>query len=240
MGGSATSSSTARSLNSGASFGLHHRRTSDGDVAPKCGGPRYKRTLTCDDADVVRTISTNHVQGSTAKYVEGSVGMIRTMKNFATRMIYGQRDGVIVINLDDGGSLSFYKVRFCGLPYSYNGGGMKNMAVMRGRRGGDLLKTSFLRVSWGGEGHFHQHHCHVFRGPPLSEIIRFCFLLKRGGRPFHNTTGLDHLGLDLGCQLLVALAWLGSHLPFDSCEFAFVAICLPSFVVQCRTVSTGQ
>ena len=109
MNVSKTSSST-RSVNSGTSSDGDSGR--GGDMAPDSGGPRFRRSVSCNDADGAD--AARHVTGSrTAKYVQGSVGMIRATKNFATRMIYGQRDGVIVINLDDGGSLSFYKVRFC-------------------------------------------------------------------------------------------------------------------------------
>ncbi|KAL7493243.1 hypothetical protein ACHAWT_003085 [Skeletonema menzelii] len=47
-----------------------------------------------------------------AKYVEGSVGMVRGGKSVpsALRIIAGRRDGVLVINLSDGGSLYFYKI----------------------------------------------------------------------------------------------------------------------------------
>lgn len=47
-----------------------------------------------------------------AKYVEGSVGMVRGGKAVpsALRIIAGRRNGVLVINLSDGGSLYFYKV----------------------------------------------------------------------------------------------------------------------------------
>jgi len=47
-----------------------------------------------------------------AKYVEGSVGMVRGGKGVssALRIITGRRNGVLVINLSDGGSLYFYKV----------------------------------------------------------------------------------------------------------------------------------
>lgn len=45
-----------------------------------------------------------------AKYVEGSVGMVRAGKALPLRIVAGLRNGVLVINLADGGSLRFYKL----------------------------------------------------------------------------------------------------------------------------------
>ena len=45
---------------------------------------------------------------STAKYLEGSVGMLRGKK--LRRSLNSQRNGVLVINLADGGSVLFYKL----------------------------------------------------------------------------------------------------------------------------------
>merc|ERR1712194_727784 len=80
--------SASMSVNSAASFDFNDHR--DGDVAPDPDGP---------DAHA----------SAAAKYVQGPVGMVRTTKNFATKIFNGQRAGVMVIHLNDGGSLSFYK-----------------------------------------------------------------------------------------------------------------------------------
>lgn len=45
-----------------------------------------------------------------AKYIEGSVGMLRKSVPSAMRIIAGHRSGILVINLSDGGSLYFYKI----------------------------------------------------------------------------------------------------------------------------------
>ena len=60
-----------------------------------------------DDEDDEQSLSNVN-----AKYVEGSVGMARVGKGVpsALRIIAGKRNGVLVINLSDGGSLYFYKV----------------------------------------------------------------------------------------------------------------------------------
>ena len=82
-----------------------------GDVATTPSRRGFRRAASCSGADDARTAD---VDASTAKYVQGSVGMTRAMNNLlgATKILNGQSDGVMVINLDDGGSLSFYKVRF--------------------------------------------------------------------------------------------------------------------------------
>lgn len=53
---------------------------------------------------------------STAKYVQGSVSMVRTEKTLGRKV----HEGLIVINLIDGGSLSFFRVRACSSLSSYN------------------------------------------------------------------------------------------------------------------------
>lgn len=52
----------------------------------------------------------DHPSHSHAKFVEGGVGMVRAGKALPMRIVAGLRNGVLVINLSDGGSLYFYKI----------------------------------------------------------------------------------------------------------------------------------
>ena len=97
---------------------IPRRQTVDG-AAPKVPLVKFKQRglLALPTKSVRRGRGTMGDHGDTrpadavAKYIQGSVGLILATSNVATKVLWGRDSGVVVIRLDDGGSLSFYKVR---------------------------------------------------------------------------------------------------------------------------------
>ena len=98
---------------------IPRRRTVDDGAAPKVPLVKFKQRslLALPIKSVRRGRGTMGDHGDTgpadavAKYIQGSVGLILATSNVAAKMLWSRDSGVVVIRLDDGGSLSFYKVR---------------------------------------------------------------------------------------------------------------------------------
>ena len=109
-----------------------------------------------------------------AKYVEGSVGMVRGGKSVpsALRIIAGTRGGVLVINLSDGGSLYFYKIfkkpmRYIKEHFNETTGGKGRKRLSRDnalqRERSIFLRNTQMRMSMiarSGESIFHRDKSH--------------------------------------------------------------------------------
>eukprot|EP00984_Skeletonema_dohrnii_P006811 scaffold2425_cov76-Skeletonema_dohrnii-CCMP3373.AAC.27 len=95
-----------------------------------------------DEDSVPQDHPPSHPSHLNAKYVEGSVGMVRGGKSVpsALRIIAGTRNGVLIMNLSDGGSLYFYKIFKKPMRYI-----KEHFNETTGNKGQSVISTSMQR-----------------------------------------------------------------------------------------------